>query len=174
MVFSHMRRLVLAAAVAAASLACAGPGVSARPSPLVGTKVNVAASALDGRAVELPAPGVRATVVDFWATWCEPCREQLPDLDRLAAAWRGRGVEVYAISFDEDRGAVDEFVARTPVGFPVLWEKGGGSLADRLALTRLPTTILIDAAGVVRSVHLGYDRGQSAALERDVRRVVGE
>ena len=173
MVFAHMRPLVIAVA-AMASLACTGPGAAARPSPLVGTKVEVTAKALDGRAVALPAPGVRVTVVDFWATWCEPCREQLPDLDRLAAAWRGRGVEVYAISFDEDRGAVDEFVARTPVGFPVLWDKGGGALADRLALTRLPTTILLDAAGVVRAVHLGYDGGQPAALERDVRRVLGE
>ena len=157
-----------------ASLACAGPQVAAKPSPILGKKVDVAARALDGRAVDLPARGARATVVDFWATWCEPCREQLPDLDRLAAAWRGRGVEVYAISFDEDRAALDDFVARTPVGFSVLWEKGGGKLADRLALTRLPTTILLDASGVVRSVHLGYDRGQTAALEREVRGVLAE
>ncbi len=81
---------------------------------------------------------------------------------------------MYAISFDEDRAALDEFVARTPLGFPVLWEKGGGSLADRLALTRLPTTVLLDAAGVVRSVHLGYERGQAAALEREIRRILAE
>lgn len=174
MMFAHMRYSVLAAAVFAAVLACANPRMATRPSPILGMKVDVAAKALDGREVELPARGARVTIVDFWATWCEPCREQLPDLDRLAAAWRGRGVEVYAISFDEDRAALHEFIARTPVGFTVLWEKGGGGLADRLALTRLPTTILLDAAGVVRSVHLGYEPGQSAALDRDVRRVLAE
>jgi cytochrome c biogenesis protein CcmG, thiol:disulfide interchange protein DsbE len=167
-----MRRPVRAALLVAASLACAGPKPSWRASPLVGKSVELAAKTLDGRDVKLPAPGARVTVVDFWATWCEPCRAQLPELDRLASALREEGVQVYAISFDEDRAAVEEFVARTPVGFPVLWDKGGGTLAERLELTRLPTTVLLDDAGVVRGVHLGYDDGQAAALEREVKRLL--
>jgi cytochrome c biogenesis protein CcmG/thiol:disulfide interchange protein DsbE len=166
-----MRRPI-GAALLAASLACAGPQASWRASPLVGKSVAVGAKTLDGREVKLPARGARVTVVDFWATWCEPCRAQLPELDRLASAWREEGVQVYAISFDEDRAAVEEFVARTPVGFQVLWDKGGGTLAERLELTRLPTTVLLDGEGVVRGVHLGYDEGQGAALEREVKRLL--
>ncbi len=140
----------------------------------MGKAVEIDARTLDGREVKLPASGAKVTVVDFWATWCDPCRDQMPELDRLSAALRDRGVQFYAISFDEDRSAVEEFVARTPVGFPVLWEKGGTRLADRLSLTRLPTTVILDAAGVVRAVHLGYDQGQAATLEREVRRVLAE
>lgn len=160
--------------VLAASLGCAGPRTSWRASPLVGTPVEIAAMALDGREVRLPAPGAKVTVVDFWATWCDPCRDQMPELDRLAASLRGQGLQVYAISFDEDRASVEEFVARTPVGFPVLWDKGGATLAERLALTRLPTTMILDGAGVVRAVHLGYDAGQAAELDREVRRLLAE
>ncbi len=167
-----MRNSTLAAVLALAAISCASPRASWRASPLVGKTVEVEAKALDGQEVTLPARGARLTVVDFWATWCEPCREQMPELDRLATAWRDEGVQVYAISFDEDRAAVEEFVARTPVGFPVLWDKGGASLAERLELTRLPTTVLLDASGVVRAVHLGYDGGQAAALEREVRRAL--
>jgi thiol-disulfide isomerase/thioredoxin len=169
-----MRTLTLSVVTFLTALSCATPKVSWRESPLVGKKLEIGGKTLDGREVKLPTGGAKVTVVDFWATWCEPCKDQIPELDRLSAAMRDRGVQVYAISFDEDRAAVEEFVARTPVRFPVLWEKGGTILADRLSLTRLPTTVLLDREGVIRAVHLGYDAGQAAALEREVLRILAE
>jgi thiol-disulfide isomerase/thioredoxin len=169
-----MRVTSLAVALLSAVLGCAGPQASWRTSPLVGKPVEIGARSLDGREVKLPIRGAKVTVVDFWATWCDPCRDQMPELERLSAALRGQGLQVYAISFDEDRAAVEEFVARTPVGFSVLWDKGGGTLAERLELSRLPTTMILDREGVVRGVHLGYDHGQASALEREVRRLLAE
>jgi thiol-disulfide isomerase/thioredoxin len=154
------------------TLACAGPRESWRTSPLVGKTVDVAARDLQGSEVRVSGGVARVTVVDFWATWCEPCREQLPFLERLATEYRASGVAVYGVSFDEDRAAVEEFLARTPIKFPILWDKGGSTLADKLEVTRLPTTILIDHAGVVRGVHLGFDRSAGDALEREVRRLL--
>lgn len=161
--------LLTAGLTVAVSPGCSTPGASTRGSPLLGKPVDLAAPDLDGREVRIAAPGAaRATVVDFWATWCEPCREQLPFLDRLQSTYRDRGVRVIAVAFDEDRSALDEFLARTPVAIPVLWDKGGAALSDRLAVTRLPTTLLIDGAGVVRAVHLGFDRAEGEKLERDL------
>jgi thiol-disulfide isomerase/thioredoxin len=168
-----MERLLRVATLSVLVAACAGPRSAPRPPPpLLGKTVDVAAADLSGRELRVAGNGARLTVVDFWATWCEPCRAQLPALDRLAAKHGPSGVAVYAISFDDDRGAVERFVAEAPVSFPVLWDKGGETLAAPLELTRLPTTVVIDAAGVVRAVHLGFDDRSEAALDAEIRRLL--
>ncbi len=113
-------------------------------------------------------------VVDFFATWCEPCQEQFPFLDRLARDHGSKGLSVYGVSFDEDRAAVEAFRDATGVSFPVLWDKGGGALAERLDVTRLPTTLLLDRKGVVRFVHLGFERAEEPRIEREVVQLLAE
>jgi len=159
-------------ALAMALAACAGPLSSTRPSPLVGRSVEVVALDLYDRTVRVTVDDGRARVIDFWATWCEPCRDQLPFLDRLARKYADQGLEVTAVSFDEDRAALEAFLEETPVSFAVLWDKGGDALAERLELTRLPTTLLIDRHGKVREVHLGFDRGEEPRFEEAVRRLL--
>jgi thiol-disulfide isomerase/thioredoxin len=169
-----MRRAAFAVLLAVAATSCAGPRSSTHPSPLLGRPVAFTASRLDGREVPVPARDAAVTVVDFWATWCEPCRDQLPVLDRLPAAFPDDRVVVVGISFDEDSSALEEFLARIPVGFPVLWDKGGAALAVKMEITRLPTTLVLDREGVVRAAHVGFDERVAAELERDVRRVLAE
>lgn len=161
------RACLLVAAVLAAG--CAGRPRVPPPHSAVGRMPDIVAPDLAGREVRV-APGDAAlTVVDFWATWCEPCREQLPALDRIAARYRARGVEVYAIALDERREDVEAFVAERRVGFPVLWDRGGATLAGPLGITRLPTTFVIDGTGTVRAVHLGFGDGAEVALESELR-----
>jgi thiol-disulfide isomerase/thioredoxin len=111
-------------------------------------------------------------LVDFWASWCEPCREQLPLLERLSR--EHADLSVYAISFDDDRAPLDAFLAKVPVSFPILWDRAGDGLGDRLAIRRLPTTWVIDRAGVVRWVHVGFDAAEGARLAGEVSRLLAE
>jgi thiol-disulfide isomerase/thioredoxin len=140
----------------------------------VGKPVDVTAETLDGAEVRVAAHQGKVRVVDFWASWCDPCRDQLPFLDRLARTYGADGLYVYAVSFDEDRAALEAFLAEAPVSFAVLWDKGGAALSERLAVTRLPTTLLVDRAGVVREVRLGFAPEEERRVEEAVRRLLAE
>jgi cytochrome c biogenesis protein CcmG, thiol:disulfide interchange protein DsbE len=167
-----MRRFLTAAALAAA--ACATSHSSVKPSSVVGKPVAVKAVDLEGRDHDVRDDDGKVRVVDFWATWCDPCRDQLPFLDRLSAKYGARGLSVYGVSFDEDRGALERFLAETHLSFTVLWDKGGAALSDPLEVTRLPTTLFVDRKGVVREVHLGFEKSEERSLEALVERLLAE
>ncbi len=168
------RHLAATAAVALVAGACAAPRQGLRSSPLVGRTVEIAAQDLSGHDVRLAGGAANVRLVDFWATWCDPCREQLPFLDRLSSEYGPSGLAVTGVSFDEDRAALEQFLQHTPVAFQVLWDKGGAALAEKLEVTRLPTTLVLDRRGVVRDVHLGFDRGEERKMEDTVRRLLAE
>lgn len=167
-----MRGLLIVAALAAA--ACATSHSSAKPSSIVGKPVAVKAVDLEGRGHDVRDDEGKVRVVDFWATWCDPCRDQLPFLDRLSAKYGARGLSVYGVSFDEDRAALERFLGETHLSFTVLWDKGGAVLSDPLEVTRLPTTLFVDRKGVVREVHLGFEKSEERSLEALVERLLAE
>jgi thiol-disulfide isomerase/thioredoxin len=155
-------------------LACAGARPLASPSPLVGQPFEVSASDLFGREARIEADQGRVVVVDFFATWCEPCRAQLPRLAGLSRALGARGLSVYAVSFDESRAALEGFIDGPASGIPLLWDRGGERLAPVLSISRLPTTFVVDRHGVIRSVHVGYDGPAGDRLEVEVRALLEE
>jgi cytochrome c biogenesis protein CcmG, thiol:disulfide interchange protein DsbE len=168
-----MRRLVTAAAIFAVA-ACASARPAGKPSGLVGKPVSVTAQDLQGKDHDVRADDGKVRVVDFWATWCDPCRDQLPFLERMSAKYGARGLAVYGVAFDEDRSAVEKYLAEMPLSFTVLWDKGGSALADPLEVTRLPTTLFVDRKGVVRDVHLGFEKNEERDLEALLERLLAE
>ena len=142
-----MARLLAAAAFAAA----AGPALaqaelkrwSGGPTP------GLAATDLAGRSVDLKALRGRVVVVNFWATWCDPCKEEMPSLQRLRERMSGRPLEVLTVNYGEFREKIAPYVERQGITLPVLldtqkdtakgWKVGG-----------LPMTFVIDAKGRVR------------------------
>ncbi len=96
-------------------------------------------------------------VVNFWATWCAPCREEMPAFNRLQARWAGRGVQFVGLS-DEDPARVERFGRDLAIGYP-LWVGGDevGSLSRRLGnrLGVLPFTVLVDRQGHILESRVG-------------------
>ena len=106
--------------------------------------------ALDGATVELPAAYAgRPVLVNLWASWCGPCIEEMPELDRYAASQGANGTQVVGIALD-DAAAVEAFLKRVPVGYPILLDEAGPrDAAVQLGNPKgvLPYTALISADG---------------------------
>ncbi|MBI5070959.1 MAG: TlpA family protein disulfide reductase [Deltaproteobacteria bacterium] len=165
----------IALALAAFALGgCATAGGLARVSPHVGRPLVLTAPGLDGKTVDVAAEQGKVRVVDFWATWCEPCKEELPALDKLARQHAGRGLAVYGVSFDEDREQIPEFLARLAVSFPILWDRGGDRLSQQYGVARLPTTLIVDRRGFIRFVHEGWSESRAAEQRREVELLLEE
>ena len=109
---------------------------------------------LDGRLHDLADYRGTVLLVNFWATWCAPCRDELPSLERLRDALRGRPFEVLAVNVAEGESRVRRFLAEVPLRSPVLLDRNGDT--QRAWKVRgLPATFLLDREGAIRFWYLG-------------------
>ena len=99
-------------------------------------------------------PQKKIVMINFWATWCGPCRVEMPSFEQLYGEKKDEGFTILAISEDDDRGKLDEYLKSKPVSFPVLIDKDQ-ALGKKLKIEALPTTILVGGSGKVRQVHEG-------------------
>jgi len=143
------------------------------PSPQEGRAApDFVLEAIDGGAVRLSDLRGKAVIVNFWATWCVPCRREIPELVAAYQRYRQRGLEILAVNLQENPGAVASFAREFGMEFPVLLDRGGG-VAEAYRLIGLPTTFFIDPEGVVKGVFLGQLVGKTggtsvqAAIEQD-------
>jgi thiol-disulfide isomerase/thioredoxin len=139
-----------------------GGGVSALPDGVeAGDRFpELGAFALEG---DVPACDGKVVLVDFWASWCGPCKQSFPVLDALTAEYGARGLVVLGVSVDEEAAAMERFLERHPVEFATVRDVEH-KLVAACAVEAMPTSFLIDGQGVVRFVHRGF-RGAESAKE---------
>lgn len=113
----------------------------------------------------------KVTIVDFWATWCEPCKKSFPKYQELYVKYKASGLEIVAVSVDDDdkKSSIAEF-AKTHGGakFPVGWDDGH-KIADKWKPGGMPSAYVLDKQGVVRFIHKGYHDGEDAEIEKEIK-----
>ena len=160
-------RAVLAAAAlgampATASLDAGEPAPAMVAMPLRAGTPPIALAELRGRVV----------YVDFWASWCVPCRQSMPVLDGLARRFGPRGFTVIGVNKDATVAEAERFLRRVPVGFPLVGD-ADDAIARAFGVKAMPSGYLVDRAGVVRRIHRGFNDGTAAALEREIDGLLG-
>mgnify|MGYP001823380633 CR=1 FL=1 len=125
--------------------------------PLLGGAGSVGLAELRGKVVYL----------DFWASWCGPCRISFPQLEQLRAELGPRGFEVLAVNLDEHEADALSFLAAMPVSYPVVRDAAGDS-PRAYGILGMPTGYLLDRQGVVRLVHQGYRRSDGERLRAEI------
>lgn len=158
--------------LAALAFALSGPAAAldvGAPAP------DLAIPRLDEPAKSLAFASLKGSVVyvDFWASWCVPCRLSMPALEALYRANHGRGFEVVGVNKDVSNADAQRFLQRVSVSFPLVRDAQDAA-ARAFDVKAMPSGYLLDRRGVVRKVHRGFTDETAAALEREIESLLKE
>lgn len=137
------------------------------------TAPPLAIQSADGQWQRLQDYHGRVVYLDFWASWCAPCQQALPEYERWYRQWQSRGLTVLAVNLDSDPAAATKLLKRRPLSFPIAFDPKG-VWAERYALPTMPSSYLIDRRGIVRKVHGGFRPEDLPMLEALIDKTLGE
>ena len=109
----------------------------------------------------------KVVLLDFWASWCEPCKRELPILNKLAPKLKEKGVEIVTVNIDEKKDNAEQFLREHGVKLNVVYDKDH-KIVGEWEPPKMPTSFVIDRNGVIRAVNAGFDSGDEAKLEKQL------
>jgi peroxiredoxin len=146
------------------SLAAATPGAAAP---------DFALAARDGGKVRLADLKGQVVMINFWATWCGPCRQEMPLLAQLNTKYEPLGFTLLGVNVEPDSAAAVTWLQGMPVTFPILFDTDS-TVAGSFGVEGMPSTVFVDRKGQVRYVHRGYKPGDEAKYADMIRSLVKE
>jgi len=150
-------------AAEAAAADAVGQPAPAFTLPLRGSSTPLQLGTLRGQVV----------MVNFWASWCGPCREEFPLLDQMYKKYKPLGFTMLGVNVEPDSNDAEGFIAKTPVTFPIAFDKDG-AVSKLYRVAGMPSTVLIDRQGVLRWVHRGYKSGDENEYLDHIRALLRE
>jgi peroxiredoxin len=164
-----VKRILQAALLTAAARSGSGAGAAIGP----GASPDFTLRSLDGRNLRLNEQRGQVVMVNFWATWCGPCRQEMPHLNRLYEKYRASGFVLLGVNIDDDTRKAGELARSVGLKFPVLFDTDK-TVTRSWDLGAMPSTVLIDRDGRVRHIHRGYRDGLEATYESQTRELLKE
>lgn len=168
MVIMNTRKLVLGLALSVlAATSLASSGLTGQPAP------DFALKSSTGENLRLSEYRGDVVMINFWATWCGPCRQEMPLLDELYSRYQRVGFNLLGVNIDDDSGRAMAMIEELGVRFPVLFDDRK-EVSRMYAVDAMPVTVIVDRAGQVRYVHQGYKPGYENTYLDQVRALLRE
>lgn len=158
-----LRATALAATLAVSSLV----GASASLAP------TFALPSRNGDTVSLDKLKGQVVMINFWASWCGPCRTEMPLLDQMYKRYSSLGFTLLGVNVESDTKDAEKWLAQTPVSFPVLFDKEN-KVSKLYDVNAMPSSVFIDRKGNVRYLHRGYKNGDEGEYLNQIRALLKE
>ena len=169
MQIKHTRLMKTILAAAAALLLAGGvtAGVMDSPAPDFTLKSN------SGKNLKLSEHRGEVVLINFWASWCGPCRQEMPLLSELHDKYKSLGFTVLGVNVEQDSSDAKKLLKNMPVSFPVLFDNDS-TVSKQYDVVAMPSTVLVDRNGKMRFLHKGYKPGEEEIYLEMVRSLIRE
>jgi thiol-disulfide isomerase/thioredoxin len=126
-----------------------------------------------GEAVSLSSLKGQVVLINFWATWCGPCRKEMPLLEQIQKKYAPLGFTMLGVNVEEDTRLMEAFLKDVPVTFPILLDPANG-VSKLYNVSAMPSTVIVDRKGNVRFIHQGYQTGDESKYQDMIRQLIRE
>lgn len=147
--------------------------LSMRPRAALALALLLPAAQAQAQLVSVAPHKGQVVYLDFWASWCTPCKASFPFMNELHQQHGDRGLVVLAVNVDEQRSAAERFLQQTPAQFRIAYDPKGAT-PEQYGVKAMPTAVLIDRKGAVRYVHAGFRERDKDALRAQVQSLLQE
>ncbi|MFZ5724325.1 MAG: peroxiredoxin family protein [Pseudomonadota bacterium] len=163
----HFASLLAALLLAGAAVSATAADVTGKPAP------DFTLKATSGKNVRLAEKRGDVVMINFWATWCGPCRQEMPHLEKLHGKYKDLGFTLLGVNVESDTTGMAKFLKDVPVSFAIL-NDGANRVAKLYGVDGMPSTVIVDRNGTVRFVHRGYKPGYEQKYEQQIKQLVME
>ncbi|MCS6946253.1 MAG: TlpA family protein disulfide reductase [Steroidobacteraceae bacterium] len=126
-----------------------------------------------GGEVQLSQLKGQVVMINFWASWCGPCRQEMPLLDAMHRKYKGMGFTLLGINVEPDSTLAEQFLAKTPVGFPIAYDRDS-KISKQFKVQGMPSSVIVDRRGNLRVLHKGYRPGDENKYLDHIRTLIRE
>jgi peroxiredoxin len=126
---------------------------------------------VDGRTVSLAQFKGDVVMINFWASWCGPCRQEMPLLDTIYKQYKDMGFTLLGVNVEPDPHGANAWLKKTPVSYPILYDPKS-QVSQLYQVQAMPTTVIVDRQGIVRYVHNGYLPGDENQYMNSIRALI--